>query len=68
MRAFLIHDNINDAKFAVEIAKLLLINYPEARNKDAIQIILTYGYDIGIWSQWLNRTYLFDPDELQSTE
>ncbi len=68
VRAFLSHANISDAKFAGEIAAVLITHYPEVRNKDAIQIILTYGYDIGIGSKWLNRTYSFDPDELQSTE
>jgi hypothetical protein len=37
-------------------------------NKDALRISLTYGYDIGIWSQWSNYTHDFNPGEFGSAE
>ena len=67
-QVFLTNNDISDAEFARDLAVLLIANYPEAKNKDAIQITLTYGYDIGIWSKWYNHAHNFSPAELQSTE
>jgi uncharacterized RDD family membrane protein YckC len=65
---FLAKDNVSDVNLARQLASLIVENYPEAINKDAVRITLTYGYDIGIWSQWSNYAYNFNPKELQSTE
>ncbi len=67
-QVFLGNSNVSDAKFARQLASTVIANYPDAINKDTIQIILTYGYDIGIASKWSSYTHNFDPDELQSVE
>jgi uncharacterized RDD family membrane protein YckC len=55
VQAVLLSNKLSDVEFARELATIVVRNYPEAMNKDALKIILTYGYDIGIWSQWSNR-------------
>lgn len=44
-QVFLASNNVSDAKLARKLAAIVIANYPEAINKDTIQIILTYGYD-----------------------
>ena len=65
---FLTHNDIGNVDLARQFAILVIENYPEARNKDVIQITLSYGYDIGIWSQWSYHDHNFIPSELQSAE
>jgi uncharacterized RDD family membrane protein YckC len=67
-QVFLAHNDIGNVDLARQFAILVIENYPEARNKDVIQIMLSYGYDIGIWSQWSNHGHNFNPSELQSAE
>jgi len=67
-QVFLASNNVSDAKLARQLASIVIANYPEAINKDTIQIILTYGYDIGIASKWSSHTHNFNPGELQSAE
>ncbi len=43
----------NDQEAAArEIATIILEKYPEAMNKDRLQIVIAHGYDIGIASVW----------------
>jgi len=67
-QVFLGSNNVTDAEFARQLASIIIAKYPEATNKDTIQIILTYGYDIGISSKWYSHTHNFDPSELKSGE
>lgn len=67
-QVFLESNNISDAELARKLATIVIANYPEAMNKDAIQITLAYGYDIGIWSQWSNHAHNFVPGEFQGAE
>lgn len=67
-QVFLASNNVSDAKLARQLASIVVANYPEAINKDTIQIIFTYGYDIGIASKWSSHTHNFNPGELQSAE
>lgn len=62
-QAVLSSNDVSDVKLAREIATIVVKNYPEAVNKDALRITLTYGYDIGIWSHWSNYTHDFNPGE-----
>jgi uncharacterized RDD family membrane protein YckC len=62
---YLANNSINDSDLARQLAIVIVTNYPQALDKDAIQISLKYGFDIGIWSQWLNHSYSFLPEELQ---
>lgn len=60
------HNNINDEKLARQLAIIVITHYPKARNLDSINITLTYGFDIKIWSQWSSQFYQFDPKTLSS--
>ncbi|MCP3674686.1 MAG: RDD family protein [Gammaproteobacteria bacterium] len=67
-QAVLLSNNVSDVEFARHLATIVVKNYPETMNKDALRITLTYGYDIGIWSQWLNHTHDFNPSEFAGEE
>jgi len=63
-QAFLSSNNVSDTDFARRLAKIVIANYPKTSDKDVLRIVLTYGYDIGIWSQWFNHTHDFNPSKL----
>lgn len=65
---FLAKNNIHDAKFARRLATTLIEAYPEALEKDSIQITLIYGYDIGIAEKWARNTHRFAPSDIISAE
>ncbi|MCP3673892.1 MAG: DUF4034 domain-containing protein [Gammaproteobacteria bacterium] len=65
---FLQADNVNDVELARQLAIIVIASYPEALQKDTIQIILIYGYDIGIASSWSKHAHNFSPLELQGEE
>lgn len=67
-QVFLSSNNVGDVDFARKLASMVVKNYPETKNKDALRITLTYGYDIGIWSQWSNHTHDFNPGEFAGAE
>ncbi|MBL4799554.1 MAG: RDD family protein [Oleispira sp.] len=67
-QAVLSSNNVSDVELARHLAAIVIKSYPEAMNKDALRITLTYGYDIGIWSQWLNHTHDFNPSEFADVE
>jgi uncharacterized RDD family membrane protein YckC len=62
-QVFLSSNNVSDVEFARQLAAIVVKNYPEAKNKDVLRITLSYGYDIGIWSQWSSHTHAFNPVE-----
>jgi hypothetical protein len=47
---------------AVNIAKEVL-NNKAYQQKDYIGVVMVYGYDIGIWSQWFRQKYWQTPEE-----
>lgn len=67
-QVFLKTNNVGDSELARRLATMVVANYPEALQKDTININLTYGYDIGIASSWSNYSHNFNPLELQSAE
>ncbi len=67
-QAILSSNKVSDVEFARELAAIVVQHYPETMNKDALRITLTYGYDIGIWSQWSNHTHDFNPREFAGAE
>lgn len=67
-RVFIVEKNVDDVELARNLAKVVMANYADAKNKNVIQITLTYGYDIGIWSRWFNFTHAFKPADLQVAE
>ena len=68
VKAFLSADNINDRKLARHLADIVLQTFPDAGKKDAVEITLIHGYDIGIWSRWYSHTYDFNPAELRGEQ
>lgn len=67
-RVFILEKNVDDVELARNLAKVVMANYADVKNKNLIQITLTYGFDIGIWSQWSNFTHAFKPADLQVAE
>lgn len=63
-KAWLTSNNVADNDFAQYVANLIVQHYPEAKQTDAINITLAYGYDIGIASKWNSYTLTFDPKTL----
>lgn len=56
------HKNTEDEKLAAKIANIILETHKEATQRNLIQVILTYGYDIGIASKWNRYHYSFAPE------
>lgn len=56
------NQNIEDEKLASEIANIILETHKEATQRNLIQVVLTYGYDIGIASKWNSYRYSFSPE------
>lgn len=67
-QAFLYKNNVDDVAIANELAETIIRTYPEALNKNLIQVTLTYGYDIGIASKWNSHNHQFDPNEIKVSE
>lgn len=63
-RIFLAKNLVGDPAVAREMALVIKKSFSESTKKDAIQLTLTYGHDIGIWSQWTSANYSFKPSEL----
>lgn len=64
VQAFLVDNDITNKAVARNIANTIISNYAGAETKDIIQVTLTYGYDIGIWSFWRNHNHKFTPNDL----
>jgi len=67
-QAVLSSNKVSDVELARKLATIVVQNYPEAVKKDALRVTLTYGYDIGIWSQWSSHTHDFNPGEFAGAE
>ena len=65
VQAFLAKDDITNETIATDIGKTIINNHKKATSKDLIQVTLTYGYDIGIWSYWKNHNHQFTPNDLK---
>ncbi len=63
-RVFLRDDTVTDAGLARELAVILAISDSSARQMDIIEIVLSYGYDIGIASAWSNVSHAFAPKDV----
>ncbi|GMR08860.1 MAG: hypothetical protein BMS9Abin26_1869 [Gammaproteobacteria bacterium] len=55
----------NYQNFLTRIAWIILYTYPEARSRDLIAVTASYGYDIGIASQWQTYSASYPPDKWQ---
>ncbi|VFQ44160.1 RDD family protein [Desulfoluna butyratoxydans] len=53
---------IDAEKFAAKVVNIALESHKEATQKNQIQVVLTYGYDIGIASKWISSRYSFAPE------
>lgn len=63
-RVFLDNPSVSDAILAEQLATSLASSHPGSQQIDVIQIVLTYGYDIGIASSWRNHSHAFKPIDL----
>jgi hypothetical protein len=65
-RTFLKNDTVSDVELAEQLATILALNHSNAQQMDVIQIVLTYGYDIGIASSWSSYSHAFSPPDLMN--
>lgn len=63
MSVTLVEDDVLNESIAQAIAQEVVFSYPESIDKDVMNVTLSYGYDIGIWSNWNSKTYRFNPKE-----
>lgn len=63
-QAFLNENEIENIALAKTLAETIIRTYQDSKTKDVIKVTLTYGYDIGIWSQWHNYSHVFNPSEV----
>lgn len=61
--AYIKDADINNTTRARELARLALSADPAARQLDTIQVVLAYGYDIGIAASWQSRNQSHTPAE-----
>jgi uncharacterized RDD family membrane protein YckC len=54
---------VEDEVLAAKIANIILETHKEASQRNLIQVIQTYGYDIGIASKWNSYRYSFSPED-----
>jgi uncharacterized RDD family membrane protein YckC len=62
---FLNENLVTDVELAKNLADIIIVNFPEAKNKNVIQLSLTYGYDIGIVSSWTQQLHNFAQAKLE---
>ena len=55
---------LKDKRFAKRLASAAIQASPALAERDYVRVILSYGYDLGIASQWQNREFRFDPARL----
>ncbi|AJR05389.1 RDD family protein [Photobacterium gaetbulicola] len=68
VQALLGNNTVNDESFAQNLATTIIASYPEALEKDLINVSLSYGYSIVIWSSWRTFNYSFTPEQLKPQE
>ena len=68
VRVSLDHDSVSDAELARELAIMLADNHSHLDQIDTVQIVLIYGYDIGIASKWISQLHSYRPDELRNED
>lgn len=56
-------DNLTNRKDIVKNIVETLLNVNVYRKKDYIGIVMNYGYNIGIWSQYSRQNYWYTPQE-----
>lgn len=63
-QVFLDQNLLDDEVLAKKMARDFAQIYPSSMGKDYIQVVLVYGYDIGIYSNWKQHVYKYKPTEL----
>ena len=57
-------NSVSDAELAKQLATILANSHTNAGDMDVIQVVLTYGYDIGIASSWSTYHHTYRPADL----
>ncbi|UHQ19587.1 RDD family protein [Lysobacter sp. KIS68-7] len=55
---------LKDKRFAKRLAGAAIQASPALAERDYVRVVLSYGYDLGIASQWRNYEFRFDPAKL----
>ncbi len=63
-RVFLKSNSVSDTELAEQFATILAESHTNSGEMDVIQIVLSYGYDIGIASSWSNYSHTYSPADL----
>lgn len=48
-------------KAAYDVARIVLSKYPQVSGRDRLNIIIIYGYNIGIAHSWINENFSYSP-------
>lgn len=64
VEAFVLSKVFANEQVAFQIAEIMHNSYSEAEEVEAYRVVLTYGYDMGIWSYWVNRNFTYTPNQI----
>ncbi|MFC3153018.1 RDD family protein [Litoribrevibacter euphylliae] len=60
VRAVLTENEIADKELSKTLSDIVFSYYPNSREVNAVNVTLSYGYDIGIWSSWSHETHSYN--------
>jgi hypothetical protein len=63
INAFLDEPRLEDARLAQRLARVAIANDPTLLDRQILQVVLIYGYDIGIASAHRSQAYRYPPKE-----
>ena len=62
---FLRTNDVENEALAKTLAQVIATNYSETSEQESVMVMLSYGYDIGIFARWNHRQYVFNPETLK---
>lgn len=62
---FLRNNDVDNEALAKEFAQAVSATSSEDDENNQVRLMMSYGYDIGIFSRWHHRQYLFNADDLE---
>lgn len=65
VQAVIANSEVDNVDVARDLALKVVGSYPKAIENDVIQVTLTHGYSIGIWSEWRNHSHTFRTSEFE---
>ena len=62
MQAQLTSTGVENRAFAEQLARSALQASPAFVDRDGVNVVLSYGFDLGIASGWRHAEFSFDPE------